>query len=239
MKTEYIILISIITFIVAIDLIVKNHKKNKIDITSEVVNQTSGLKKTSLWILTLYSLLISLFTSTSIYITESYINYYKFIKFDDLQDFLSYCFDRLYYRDLDIFITYFTVSIIVCTLLFHYKKIINFRLFKSLNFIFRNIKSIVLFLLSIIITKPLLHYLLYPMYVERLTGRIPNNDTYGINKYINTYEEVRSSFGNHIYDIENGEFVFFTTYPVLFIPSVIIALLMLWGLNQRIKKRSI
>jgi hypothetical protein len=239
MKTEYIILISIIAVVIIIDFISKKIKAKKTTITddiTEVINESSPVTKRPLWLSMLYSFLTSLLLSVSIYLIKYHILNNKYEEYKKLQDFLILSFEDAYYN-LDIFLSYFIISLIGCILLFAYKDIKNIKNFKGFHFVAQNIKTVVTFLISLTFVKPLLHYLLYPKYVERLTGAVANTDSrrsFGRNT-INTYKEVRASFGDHIYNIKTGEFVFFTDLPALFIPSVILVALLFWLIKNKIK----
>ena len=240
MKIEHIILISIIALVIIIDFISKKIKAKKTTIKddiTDVINESSPVTKRPLWLSMLYSFLTSLLLSVSIYLIEYHILNNKYEEYKKLQDFLILSFEEAYYN-LDIFLSYFIISLICCILLFAYKDIKNLKNFKGFHFVAQNIKTVVTFLISLTFTKPLLHYLLYPKYVKRLTGAVANTDTsrrsFGRNT-INTYKEVRASFGDHIYNIKTGEFVFFTDLPALFIPSVILVALLFWLINNKIK----
>lgn len=195
--------------------------------------KNNNSKKRPLWLSMLYSLLASLLLSISISLTEYYILNNEYEEYKNLQDFLILFLEDIYYDNPDIFLSYFIISLIGCILFFAYKDIKNIKDFKLLHFVSRKIKTVVIFLISLTITKPLLHYLIYPKYVKRLTGAVETESS--INGYINTYKEVRASFGDHIYNIKTGEFVFFTDIPALFIPSVILVTLLFWMIRNKIK----
>tara|TARA_A100001015_G_scaffold203385_1_gene227274 strand:- start:1439 stop:2284 length:846 start_codon:yes stop_codon:yes gene_type:complete len=195
--------------------------------------ENNNSKKRPLWLSMLYSLLASLLLSISIFLIEYYILNNEYEEYKNLQDFLILFLEDAYYENPDIFLSYFLSSLFGCILFFAYMDIKNIKDFKVLHFVSRKIKTVVIFLISLTITKPLLHYLLYPKYVKRLTGAVETE--YSRKGYIDTYKEVRASFGDHIYNIKTGEFVFFTDLLALFIPSVILVTLLFWMIRNKIK----
>ena len=236
MKTEYIALIIIISVVIIIDFVTKRFKSRKqktTDVNNDVLNHPFVGKRRSIWISILYSFLPPLFVSLSVFIIEYYFLQKKLhITYNSVLDFLSKSFDTIIYKDLDIFLFYFIISMVVSTLIFNY-----YGLKKALFFVSRNIKKIVVFLISIVIAKPILHYLLYPIYTKRLSGAVANSNRRGDfdRATFDTYKEVRSSIGDHIYNIKTGEFVLFTDYVILFVPSIILVLIFFWITNGKLK----
>jgi hypothetical protein len=208
------------------------------DEITEVINESSPVSKRPVWLSILYSFLTSLLLSTSIYSIEYYILNNEYEEYKNLQDFLILFLEDAYYDNPNIYLSYFLSSFFGCILLFAYGDIKNIKNFKGFHFVAQNIITVVTFLISLTFTKPLMHYLLYPKYVKRLTGAVANTDTSRRSfsgNTINTYKEVRASFGDHIYNIKTGEFVFFTDLPALFIPSVMFVGLLFWLIKNKIK----
>ena len=95
----------------------------------------------------------------------------------------------------------------------------------TLNYILKRKKNFTLFVLSVPLTKVLLHYLLYPIIDQAILKR--SNSRRESHEY---GEKYRASLGDHIDAI-------FTDELLLFIPAFILVSLMVWFFNDKIKAR--
>ena len=93
------------------------------------------------------------------------------------------------------------------------------------NYILKRKKNFTLFVLSVPLTKVLLHYLLYPIMDQAILKR--SNSSRESHEY---GEKYRASLGDHIDAI-------FTDELLLFIPAFILVSLVVWFFNDKIKAR--
>ena len=92
-----------------------------------------------------------------------------------------------------------------------------------LNFLLKRKKNFTIYILSIPVTKVLLHYLLYPIMNQDILKSYSFESSLLSEKY-------RASIGNHL-DL------MFTDEIWLFIPSFILVSLVVWFFNDKIKAR--
>ena len=163
-----LILFGVIALVFVLDFLLKGFKKKKTEnnsVTDEVstlINQTV-LNKRAIWLSFLYSFLLSIIVSPTIYVLKDYLIYNDLSK-DNLQLlFEVFLFDRF-----NTAVLYFLLSFFVFLFAFNIRRLYSFRKFFSNYFIYfskyliSRKKNTTLFLISNILLKVLIHYIFYP-----------------------------------------------------------------------------
>ena len=163
-----LILFGVIALVFVLDFLLKGFKKKKTEnnsVTDEVstlINQTV-LNKRAIWLSFLYSFLLSIIVSPTIYVLKDYLIYNDLSK-DNLQLlFEVFLFDRF-----NTAVLYFLLSFFVILFAFNIRRLYSFRKFFSNYFIYfskyliSRKKNTTLFLISNILLKVLIHYIFYP-----------------------------------------------------------------------------
>lgn len=99
-------------------------------------------------------------------------------------------------------------------------------------------KNITLSILIVITLKVIIHFMFYPLKSRRITGQIEQIVDRGRRRIMkNTTETINADLGEHLVSSESGELTLFTEMPLLFIPSLILFLVIIWLFNDKIKAR--
>ena len=216
-----IILLGVIGLVFLIDFIMNSRKKQSVD---NVVDQIEGGESVKKGVS--YRFNISVLILIQI-IANTIITLWIILYQDS--NFLGNTYMFLGYPAYNYFI--YLLNILLIPLYFFSDYSEN----PALNYILKRKKNFTLFVLSVPLTKVLLHYLLYPIIDQaiikrgvKLTRRPRGNgfireaDTLG--------EKYRASVGDHIDAI-------FTDELLLFIPAFILVSLVVWFFNDKIKAR--
>ena len=163
-----LILFGVIALVFVLDFLLKGFKKKKTEnnsVTDEVstlINQTV-LNKRAIWLSFLYSFLLSIIVSPTIYVLKDYLIYNDLSK-ENLQLLIEvFLFDRF-----NTAVLYFLLSFFVILFAFNIRRLYSFRKFFSNYFIYfskyliSRKKNTTLFLISNILLKVLIHYIFYP-----------------------------------------------------------------------------
>ena len=111
-------------------------------------------------------------------------------------------------------------------------------------------KNVILSILSVIVLKVIIHYLFYPL-KSKITRKILKQSASqrfsrvrtrggsrdGENTFSYITETINTDLGEYIISSKNGELTLFTEMPLLFIPSLILFLVIIWLFNDKIKAR--
>mgnify|MGYP000179696058 CR=1 FL=1 len=210
-----IILLGVIGLVFLIDFIMNSRKKQSVD---NVVDQIEGGEPVKKGVSNSFNISVLIL----IQIIANTIITLWIILYQD-SNFLGKTYAVLGYPAYNYFI--YLLNILLIPLYFFSDYSEN----PALNYILKRKKNFTLFVLSVPLTKVLLHYLLYPITDQaiikrgaKLTRTIREADTLG--------EKYRASVGDHIDAI-------FTDKLLLFIPALILVSLVVWFFNDKIKAR--
>ena len=220
MKIEHIILISIIALVIIIDFMSKKIKAKKTSIKddiTEVINDSSPVSKRPVWQSLLYSFLISLVISPSIYLINDFLIYSDFSK-DNIKELC----DLFFNDDILIALFYFFISFMTILFFLTYR---NLQKIKVAKYFFERKKNIALFIVSMLALKVLINYFAYPVKLNNniTKSRFARRDG-------QVYREYDANFGHYIDNI-------FSINLDLFFYSFFVCLFFAWFFNNKIKAR--
>ena len=109
-------------------------------------------------------------------------------------------------------------------------------------------KNIALSTLIITFLKVIIHYLFYPLKSKKILKQVASSQRSsrvrtrggsrdGENTFSYITETINTDLGEYIISSKNGELTLFTEMPLLFIPSLILFLVIIWFFNDKIKAR--
>ena len=160
-----LILFGVVALVIIIDFISKKRTKKKSitdDDVSKLINR-AVLNKRAIWLSFLYSFLISIIVSPTIYVLKDYLIYNDLSK-----DNLLLLYEVFLIDSFNTVVLYFLLSFFTFLFILNFHRLYSFRKFFSSYFIYfskyviKRKKNITLFLISNILLKVLIHYIFYP-----------------------------------------------------------------------------